>query len=79
MALQEILGILSGRIDMDVQMQLGMLVSQLVENGLESPIAIDGFGEMERWGGSSFLFIEQRDVVSVASGVDPHTDVRASG
>jgi hypothetical protein len=41
--LQEILGILPGGINMDVQMQLGMLARQLVENGLESPIAVGGY------------------------------------
>ena len=54
-----------------------MFARELVENGLEFSVAVGGFGEMERRGGGSVLFIEQRDMMSVARGVDPDADVQA--
>ena len=57
--LQEVFGILPCGIDADVQMQTRMLACELVERSLELPITVGRFGEVERFRGGSFLFIEK--------------------
>jgi len=73
--LQEVLGILHSGIDADVQVQLGMLASELVEGVLEFLIPLGGFGEVEGFGGGPFLLIEKGNMMCIASGIDPDSDL----
>ena len=72
--LQQILGILPGGINPNVQMQAGMFALELFEGLLEFLITVCGFGKMEGLSGRAFLFIQKRHMMAIACGVDPDSN-----
>ena len=67
---EQIVGILSGRIEADEEVDRAVLLSQLIEALAEEGIASGGLGELE-FGGSGLKVVAEEDgLVAVAGGVD---------
>ena len=73
--LQEVLGILTSRINADVQVQVGMFAREPVKGVLELLIARGGLGEVEGLGSGPFLFIEKGNMMGIAGGINPDSDM----
>src|SRR5262249_33093788 len=66
--------ILAGGIDADVELGLGMLLVQLLQALLQGLIALAVFLDGERLGGRLAIGAEEGNAVTVACGVNTHTD-----
>ena len=73
--LQKVLGILTSRINADVQVHVGVFARELVKGVLELLIPCGGLGEVEGIGSGPFLFIEKGNMMGIASGINPDSDM----
>src|SRR5262249_29942083 len=63
-------GVLSGGIDANVEVGLGMLLVQLIQSVLQGLIARAVLGHREGLGGLLTIGPEERDTMTVARGID---------
>jgi hypothetical protein len=70
----EIDGVLSGGIDADVEVSLGMLLVQLIESVLQGLIAGPVLGDGQGLGGLLTIRSEERDTMTIAGGIDTDAD-----
>src|ERR1700733_5839105 len=76
--LQKVFSVLTSSIDADVQLQPGMLGRKLVDGAPEFLISFHRFGEMEGCGSGPFLLIEEGNMMCIASGIDPDSDMNVA-
>lgn len=72
--LQEVLRILPGGIQPNVEVNSRMFFRQLLQADLELLISCRRLGEVKRLGGGSFLLVQKRDMMTIASRINPNSE-----